>query len=249
MRIHVLDDYQQLSLKAASLVASQIILRPNSVLGLATGSTPRGLYSHLTQMEDLDFSAVQTFNLDEYLGLEPDHPQSYHHYMQEHLFRHINISPAGIHMPPGQPDNLEQACREYDRALTAAGGIDLQILGIGLNGHIGFNEPASRLKTATHVVDLSPTTIEANSRFFPSPEQVPRRAISMGMGSIMRARKILLLVSGADKAEIVARTVGGEITTEVPASLLQLHREVIIMLDKEAGSHLPSVLDGSELFS
>jgi len=246
MRIHVLEDYQELSHKAASFVASQIILRPHSVLGLATGSTPRGLYSHLIQMEDLDFGKVQTFNLDEYLGLEPDHPHSYHYYMQEHLFRHINISPAGIHIPPGQPDDLEQACREYDRAITAAGGIDLQILGIGHNGHIGFNEPASRLKTATHVVDLSPSTIEANSRFFSSPEEVPRRAISMGLGSIMRARKILLLASGGDKAEIVARTVGGEITTRVPASLLQLHPEVIIMVDKEAGSQLPLAQDGSE---
>lgn len=246
MRIHVLDDYQELSHKAASFVASQIILRPHSVLGLATGSTPRGLYSHLIQMEDLDFRGVQTFNLDEYLGLERDHPHSYHYYMQEHLFRHINISPAGIHIPPGQPDDLEQACREYDRAIADAGGIDLQILGIGLNGHIGFNEPASRLKTATHVVDLSPTTIEANSRFFSSPEEVPRRAISMGLGSIMRARKILLLASGGDKAEIVARTVGGEITTRVPASLLQLHPEVIIMVDKEAGSQLLWDQDGSE---
>lgn len=241
MRIHILDSYEEMSIKAASIVASQIILKPDSVLGLATGSTPLGMYAQLVEMfrnKRVDFREVKTFNLDEYLGLEPDHPQSYNYYMNENFFRKVNVPRENINIPPGNPENIETACLSYDRAIKEAREIDIQVLGVGTNGHIGFNEPDFRLKTETHVVNLTRETIESNSRFFASVDDVPRRAISMGMGSIMRANRILLMASGENKAEVIRKTVSGEITTEVPASLLQLHPEVILVLDKEAGSYL-----------
>ncbi len=241
MRIHILDNYDEMSTKAAAIVASQIILKPDSVLGLATGSTPLGMYAQLVEMHKknrVDFREVKTFNLDEYLGLAPDHLQSYNYYMFENFFNHVNIRPENINIPPGNPENIDRACLSYDRAIKEAREIDLQVLGVGINGHIGFNEPDFKLKTETHVVNLTPETIETNSRFFDSVEDVPRRAISMGMGSIMKANKILLMASGKSKAEVIKKTVSGEITTEVPASLLQLHPEVILVLDREAGSYL-----------
>jgi len=241
MRIHILDNYDEMSIKAASIVASQIILKPDSVLGLATGSTPLGMYAQLVEMyqkKRVNFQEVKTFNLDEYLGLAPDHPQSYNYYMFENFFKHVNVKSENINIPPGKPDNIDRACLSYDRAIKEAREIDLQVLGVGTNGHIGFNEPDFKLKTETHVVKLTQETIKTNSRFFDSIDDVPRRAISMGMGSIMRANKILLMASGENKAEVIKNTVSGEITTEVPASLLQLHPEVTLVLDKQAGSYL-----------
>ncbi len=241
MIIHVADDYQQLSAKAARIVASQVILKNNAVLGLATGSTPEGMYRQLAQMYRegmVDFSRVVTFNLDEYLGLSPEYPQSYHYYMRHHFFDHVNISQQNIHIPHGQAKNLNEMCLEYDGKIATAGGIDLQVLGIGANGHIGFNEPNPHLKMQTHIIDLKQDTIEANSRFFDTPEEVPRQAVTMGMGSIMKARRIMLLASGANKASAIKETLSGRITTEVPASFLQLHREVIFILDREAAALL-----------
>lgn len=241
MKIHIVEDYEQLSLKAAAIVASQVILKNNAVLGLATGSTPEGMYRQLVQLNRegiVDFSEVVTFNLDEYLGLSPDHPQSYYHFMHHHLFNHVNIAAQNIHIPSGQPENLEQFCLAYDQKIADAGGIDLQVLGIGGNGHIGFNEPDRYLKMQTNIVDLTEETIEANSRFFDTPGEVPRQAVTMGMGSIMSAQRILLLASGKSKAAVIKETFSGKITTGIPASFLQLHREVIMILDKEAASLL-----------
>ncbi|AGB40763.1 glucosamine-6-phosphate isomerase [Halobacteroides halobius DSM 5150] len=237
MRLHVVEDYKEMSAKAANIVSSQIILKPNSVLGLATGSTPLGMYENLVEMHkrgSVDFSEVITFNLDEYLNLPLEHPQSYHHYMYNNFFDHINIASENINIPPANKENLEEVCLKYDRRIRKAGGIDLQVLGIGVNGHIGFNEPDHKLKTGTHVVDLAKETIEANSRFFATKKGVPRQAISMGMSSIMRAQKILLLASGEQKAQAIKKTISGKITTEVPASLLQLHTDVTIVVDEAA---------------
>jgi glucosamine-6-phosphate deaminase len=241
MKIYVVKDYRQMSLKAASIVASQVILKPNSVLGLATGSTPEGMYRELVKIHKqgtVDFREVVTFNLDEYLGLPPDHPQSYHYYMYNHLFNHINIAPENIHIPTGNEKNIEEFCRHYDRQISNAGGIDLQVLGIGVNGHIGFNEPGLYLNVQTHVVNLAEETIKANSRFFDSPGQVPRRAITMGVGSIMQSGKIILMASGKSKARAIKETVSGKVTASVPASILQLHDQVILVLDREAASLL-----------
>ncbi len=241
MKIHIVDDYEQLSARAAGVVASQVILKNNSVLGLATGSTPEGMYRELVKMNRekvVDFSGVVTFNLDEYMGLPPGHPKSYHYYMHHHLFNHINADPQNIHIPSGQAKDMAKACLEYDQKIAAAGGIDLQVLGIGPNGHIGFNEPHPYLKMQTHTIDLTPETVAANSRFFDTGEEVPRQAVTMGMGSIMQARRILLLASGKNKAPAIKETVSGKISTAVPASFLQLHREVILILDKEAASLL-----------
>ncbi len=241
MFIQIVDDYKQMSARAAGVVASQVILKNNAVLGLATGSTPEGMYHQLVEMHregTVDFSKVVTFNLDEYLGLSPEHTQSYHYYMKHHLFNHINVPSKNIHIPRGQTEDLENMCLEYDQKIAEAGGIDLQVLGVGTNGHIGFNEPGSHLKMQTHVIDLTRDTIEANSRFFDTPENVPRQAVTMGMGSIMKARRIMLLASGAKKAPVIKETVSGKITTEVPASFLQLHPRVIMILDREAAALL-----------
>ena len=243
MRILIVENYPQLSSTAAGIVASQVILKNNCVLGLPTGSTPEGMYGELVQLqreEKVDFSEVVTFNLDEYLGLSPEHPQSYHHYMHHHFFNHIPVPPQNIHIPPGRGDITAEHCREYDSNIAAAGGIDLQVLGIGVNGHIGFNEPGQYLKTGTHVVELTEETVEANSRFFDSREHVPRQAITMGMGSILGARKILLLAGGKNKAPAIRESLNGNITTNLPASFLQLHSDVILVLDREAASQLPT---------
>jgi glucosamine-6-phosphate deaminase len=241
VKIHIVDNYRQLSIEAAGIVADQLNLKNNSVLGLATGSTPEGMYGQLVQMNRkgvLDFSSVITFNLDEYLGLAPEHPQSYHYYMYKHFLNHINIPPQNVHILSGIEKEIEKACSEYDQKINEVGGIDLQVLGIGVNGHIGFNEPHPHLKVGTHLMELTEETIKANSRFFSSPEAVPRQALTMGMGAIMQSRRILLLASGESKASAIRATLSGRITTEVPASLLQLHRELILILDKEAASFL-----------
>ena len=241
MRIQVMDDYEQLSYWAARVVLSQVTLQSNSVLGLATGSTPEGMYQRLVDMYQqgkVDFSEVTTFALDEYLGLSPDHPQSYQYYLYNKFFNHINLPPENINLPPGDTTDPEMACQNYEQAIASAGGIDLQVVGIGVNGHIGFNEPASSLNTDTHIVDLAEETIQANSRFFDNIDEVPRQAITMGMGSIMGAKRIVMLANGKNKAAAVRDSFSGKVTTEVPASFLQLHREFILLLDKEAASML-----------
>jgi len=243
LEIRIVDDYREMSEKAAALVAEQLRDKNNSVLGLATGSTPEGMYKELVKMyrkSCLDFSTVTTFNLDEYVGLSNQHPQSYCAYMHKHFFDCVNIKPEKINLPSLSKNEADPAkvCRDYDRKIEQAGGIDLQILGIGVNGHIGFNEPAKNLPVGTYLVGLSAETIEANSRFFSSPEEVPRKAITMGVGSIMFAKRILLLASGKSKAPAIRDSFNGYVTTEVPASLLQLHHNSIVLIDKDAASLL-----------
>jgi glucosamine-6-phosphate deaminase len=222
---------------AAYIVSSLVQTSPRCVLGLATGGTPVGLYRELIEIYNqgvITFEKVKTYNLDEYVGLPSDHPASYRTFMNEHLFNHIDILPENTHVPNGQADDPDQECKRYDEMLSEA-VIDLQVLGIGHNGHIGFNEPDDQLTPGTHVVDLLPQTREANARYFNSIDEVPERAITMGVGSIMKARQILLMVRGADKAEIIHRALTGPITTLCPASLLQLHPNVTVLMDAEAG--------------
>ncbi|NLM52340.1 MAG: glucosamine-6-phosphate deaminase [Firmicutes bacterium] len=241
MKIRIAKDYDQMSTWAAEIVAQEIKEKNDLVLGLATGSTPEGLYRLLVQMYQegtLDFSKVITFNLDEYLGLAPTHPQSYAYFMHQHLFAHINIKAENIHLPDGLAKDLPAFCREYEEKIAAAGGIDLQILGIGRNGHIGFNEPNDYLSAGTHVVSLTEETIDANSRFFNSKDEVPRQAVTMGMGTILKAKKILLMANGKTKAEAIKGTLSGKITTKIPASFLQLHRDLTVIIDEEAASLL-----------
>jgi glucosamine-6-phosphate deaminase len=211
---------------------------PRAVLGLATGGTPVGVYEQVVKDYDrglVNFKGVTTFNLDEYVGLPEDHPESYHSYMNQHLFRHINIPAGQIHIPNGNAADLEAECRAYDETIADAGQIDLQLLGLGHNGHIGFNEPAHALIRGTHIVDLAEETLKANARFFDSIDDVPKQALTMGVGTILKAKMIVLIVRGADKAEIVHRALTGPITTDVPASLLQTHPHLVVLLDQEAG--------------
>lgn len=240
MEIYCARDYEGMSSKAADIVAERVKLDPSCVLGLATGSTPVGMYKQLVrryQGGELDFSMVRTVNLDEYVGLSPTHEQSYRYFMQKNLFDHINIDPKNTHVPDGISDP-EEECRRYNRVLYDFGKIDIQVLGLGHNGHIGFNEPSELFEKDTHVVDLQQSTIDANSRFFASRKDIPLRAITMGIGSIMRARRILMLVSGSDKADIVKTAFTGPVTPKVPASILQLHQNVIIVGDEAALSKL-----------
>jgi len=235
------DNYNELSKQAAEILAEQVRKKNDSVLGLPTGSTPEGMYACLVSMyknSEIDFSAVVTFNLDEYVGLPPDHPQSYNYYMHSNLFDHVNAKKSNIHIPHCKEQDPDLICREYEQEIKNAGGIDLQILGIGTNGHIGFNEPDQFLYTKTHLVELTEETIEANSRFFKSRDEVPLKAVTMGVGSIMAAEKIILLASGESKAEAISEMCSGKVTTRVPASLLQLHREVTVFVDREAASLL-----------
>ena len=224
--------YADLSRKAANIISAQIILEPESVLGLATGSTPIGTYQNLVkgyQNGDLDFSRVRTINLDEYCGLSTDHEQSYRYFMNHHLFNHINIDRNNTNVPNGCADDLQEECSRYEKLIASLGGIDLQLLGIGHNGHIAFNEPNSYFEKDTHVVELKESTIQANARFFNTIDEVPKKAISMGIQSIMRARKILLIANGSDKKDIVMKSVYGPITPEVPASILQLHPDCTVI--------------------
>ncbi|NLE83470.1 MAG: glucosamine-6-phosphate deaminase [Chloroflexi bacterium] len=235
------QDYNDMSRKAARFIAAQVQLKPNSVLGLATGSTPLGTYRELIRFhrqEELSFCDVRTVNLDEYYGLPSTHPQSYCHYMQEHLFNHIDITPGNTHIPDGLADDPNAYGREYDDLIVCMGGIDVQLLGIGSKGHIAFNEPSQVFSTQTRLVDLNETTIEDNARFFESEEEVPRQAISMGMKSIMAAKRILILASGNGKAEAVKAMVEGPVDPMVPASILQLHPDVILIADATALSLL-----------
>ena len=242
MRIIVAKDYKDMSRKAANIISAQIITKPNCVLGLATGSSPIGTYDQLVEWYekgDLDFSQVSSVNLDEYRGLNHDHDQSYYYFMHEHLFDRVNINPANTNVPDGTEPDAEKECRRYEELIASYGGVDLQLLGLGHNGHIGFNEPAPAFDKETHCVDLTESTIEANKRFFPSADDVPRQAYTMGIGTIMKAKKILVVVSGEDKAEIVAKAFCGDVTPEVPASILQFHPDVTVVVDEAAASKLP----------
>lgn len=237
MKFVVCRDYEEMSQRAADIFARQIEKKPDSVLGLATGSTPIGTYARLCKRYangELDFSRVVTFNLDEYYPMPCDHPQSYHYFMNEHLFSHVNVAKENIHIPDGTAQNPEELGKAYDDAIAAAGGIDLQLLGIGRNGHIGFNEPADTLIAGTHLTPLTEDTISANARFFASREEVPTQAISMGMASILGAKHILLLISGKDKSQALHQLREDIITTDCPATLLKLHPNVTVLCDLEA---------------
>lgn len=238
MKVIVKKDYDSMSKEAASIVRSEMEKKENIVLGLATGSTPIGMYKELIRMhkeEGLDFSNVVSFNLDEYIGLDYDNPNSYHYFMKTNLFEHVNISSDNVYIPDGKSANLEESCKMYDELIEKKGGIDLQILGIGANGHIGFNEPEEELNYGTSIVDLDERTIKDNSRFFNSIDEVPKKAITMGIGSIMKAKKIILLANGKNKAEAISKLLKDKkITTKVPATLLLLHPDVTIIVDEEA---------------
>ncbi len=241
MRIICVKDYQEVSRKAASIVSSQLILKPNSIIGLATGSTPIGMYKQLIKTYEeghIDFEEVRTFNLDEYYGLEKRNKQSYAYYMDHHFFNHINIPKENIYIPNGMAKDIHEESLAYERKIREYGGIDLQILGIGRNGHIGFNEPDIKFEALTHMVKLEEETIKDNARFFESIKEVPTKAISMGIKTIMRARKIILLASGKEKADAIYKAIYGNITPSLPASVLQLHPDVVLIVDKEAASKL-----------
>lgn len=241
MQILIAKNYEDMSKQAAKFVAEQVSAKPNSTLGLATGSTPLLMYQELIKIYNdkmVDFSEITTFNLDEYLSLANEHENSYYYYMYHHFFNHINIKKENIYLPNGMANDIEQECLDYEGRMKEKGGIDLQILGIGKNGHIGFNEPDVKFEAITHKVKLDEETIYANARFFDSVAAVPRFAISMGIKTIMQAKKILLLVSGEDKKEAIYRTVFKEITPEVPASILQVHFDVTAIVDEKAGELL-----------
>ena len=235
MNFITVDTYDELSRKAASIIAAQVISKPKSVLGLATGSSPVGTYNCLAEgckNGDIDFSQVTSVNLDEYVGLSGDNDQSYRYFMNKNLFTKINIPIEATHVPDGCASDLASECSEYDELISKLGGIDLQLLGIGLDGHIGFNEPDDVFVKETHLVELDPSTIEANARFFASADEVPRKAITMGMGGIMQAKKVLLIANGKNKEEILKKAFYGPITPKIPASILQLHPEVTVIYSK-----------------
>lgn len=241
MKIYCGKDYEEMSRKAASLISAQINMKPDCVLGLATGSTPIGTYQHLIKWYQegiLDFSEVTTVNLDEYKGLSGDNEQSYRYFMNTNLFDHVNIDKKNTYVPNGMESDSQKACDDYNAVIDRVGGIDLQLLGLGHNGHIGFNEPSNEFDKVTHCVDLTASTIEANKRFFEKEEDVPRQAYTMGIQNIMMAEKVVIVVSGKDKAEIVAKAFAGPITPKVPASVLQLHKDVILVGDEAALSEL-----------
>lgn len=237
MRVYQTPDYTSMSRRAANIISAHVILHPNCVLGLATGSTPLGAYAQLIEWYrkgDLSFAETRSVNLDEYRGLTPDHPQSYRCFMQTNFFDHIDIRPENTYLPDGTAADPAAECRRYNAVLSQLGGVDLQLLGLGHNGHIGFNEPGHAFELGTHLVDLSESTIAANTRFFESRDEVPRQAFTMGIKSIMQARRILVVVSGADKSDIVRRAFTGPVTPEVPCSILQMHPDVTLVGDEAA---------------
>jgi glucosamine-6-phosphate deaminase len=241
MRIIVVENYDEMSKRAALMIASQVMLKPDSVLGLATGDTPSGMYKELIKLyskKEVDFKEVRTFNLDEYYGLDRENSQSYYKYMMNNLFDNININTENINMPDGMAKDVNAFCALYENKIKTLGGIDMQVLGIGGNGHIGFNEPNVNFEAETHLVELDEQTIEANSRFFESIEDVPVKAISMGIKTIMNSKKIILLANGLNKAVAIERAVKGKINPNIPASILQLHNDVTIIIDKDAASKL-----------
>ena len=241
MEVIVKKNYEEMSKVAATLFAAEIMENPKTILGMATGSTPVGLYKELVKMYeagDLDFSQVTTFNLDEYIGLAPEHDQSYHYFMHDHFFDHVNIDPSRINLPNGMEPDEKKECARYDAVLRSVGDVDIQLLGIGRNGHIGFNEPDDHFTCGCHVVNLTESTIQANRRFFDSEASVPRQAVSLGVGSILASRCILLLATGEDKAQAIHDTVCGDITSRTPASILKTHPNVILLLDRAAAGML-----------
>ena len=242
MRICRATDYNDMSRKAAQIILAQIIMKPNCVLGLATGSSPIGTYEQLIEWynkDELDFSEVTSINLDEYKGLSRDNDQSYYYFMHQNLFDHVNIPAENTYLPNGMEPDSQKECQEYTDLLQSLGGVDLQLLGIGHNGHIGFNEPGEAFDKQVHCVNLTQSTIEANKRFFASADDVPKQAYTMGIKTIMQAKKILIVASGEDKAEIVRDAFFGPITPKVPASVLQLHNDVTLVADEAALSKLP----------
>lgn len=237
MRVIICDSYDEVSEKAAKIVTSQLTLKPDSVLGLATGSTPIGLYQRLCELNvagEIDFSEATTFNLDEYYPISHDNEQSYHYFMEDNLFSKVNLPKSAIHIPNGECEDPEKECAMYEQAIKAAGGVDLQILGIGQNGHIGFNEPDESLNAQTHLTDLTESTILANSRFFDSAEDVPKKALTMGIATILRSKKIILMACGESKRDAVRALFNDGINTSIPATLLKVHPDVILICDKAA---------------
>lgn len=239
VKIIIAKDYDDMSRKAANVISAQMISKPNCVLGLATGSTPIGTYAELVRRYengDLDFSTITTVNLDEYKGITRENDQSYYYFMNDNLFSKVNIDKSRTFLPDGMEPDSEKACREYDAIVASVGGADLQLLGIGHNGHVGFNEPCDEFKKGTHCVNLTESTIKANQRFFASYDDVPKQAYTMGIQTIMSARKILLVASGKDKAQIIKDAFFGPITPKCQASILQLHPDVTVVVDAEAGA-------------
>ena len=232
MKFITVDTYEKLSRQSANIISAQVILKPDSVLGLATGSSPLGTYKQLIEWYekgDIDFSKVTSVNLDEYVGLDGTNDQSYRYFMNKNFFEHINIDINNTFVPNGCAVDLAEECRRYDEHIAKLGGIDLQLLGIGFDGHIGFNEPDKYFVKSTHIVNLHESTIKANSRFFASEDEVPKKAITMGMVSIMQAKKILLIASGKEKRDILEKAFYGPITPEIPASILQLHSDITVI--------------------
>lgn len=239
LKIIVCENYEEMSKQAAKIVSSQLIVKPNSILGLATGSTPIGLYKNLIEMNqkgEIDFSQVKTFNLDEYYPIKKSNDQSYDYFMNEQLFSKVNIDKNNVNIPNGEADDPVAECQRYENELSKIGGVDLQVLGIGQNGHIAFNEPDQNLNAVTHLTDLTQNTIEANSRFFESADDVPKKALTMGMGSILKAKKIIILANGANKARAVSELLNDNINTSNPATMLKVHSDVTLICDKDAYS-------------
>lgn len=241
MKVIRARDYDDMSRKAANIISAQVILKPDAVLGLATGSTPIGTYKQLIEWYkkgDLDFSQVRTVNLDEYKGLTRDNDQSYYYFMKENFFKHINIDPANTNIPDGMIKDPSEACEAYNKIIDSLGGIDLQLLGLGKNGHIGFNEPSDIFTLKTNCAVLTESTIQANARFFENIDDVPKLAYTMGIGQIMSARRVLLVANGKAKAPILKEIIEGSVTPRIPASILKFHKDATIVADEEALSLL-----------
>lgn len=239
MNVLVYSDEEQIGIAAGNYMCGQVLQKPNSVLGLATGSTPLKPYRQMAELYRkgvIDFSQVTTFNLDEYVNLDINDKNSYHTFMRENLFDHINIPPENINFLDGNAENLQSECDNYEKRIKAAGGIDIQLLGIGSNGHIAFNEPSDCFQRWSHVVELKESTVKDNSRFFNSLDEVPTKAVTMGIGSIMQAKKILIIAIGKKKAYAIKQVINGNVTPMCPASVLQFHTDVTLMLDKDAAS-------------
>lgn len=239
MRFIICKNYEEMSKNAADILASQVLTKPHSVLGLATGSTPIGMYQRFAE-RNLDLSTVTTFNLDEYYPIQQTNHESYYYFMKENLYSKVNIKKENIHIPNGSAEDAEAECLNYDKMIEDAGGIDLQILGVGENGHIGFNEPNTYFSAETHVETLTENTIEVNSRFFDKIEDVPNKALTMGIATIMRSKTIMLMANGMNKAAIIKTLKDGKIDPQNPVTILAAHRNVIVILDQEAASLLNS---------
>ena len=237
MKVIVCKNYDEASQVGARMVASQVTLKPDSVFGLPTGSTPIGTYQNLAKMYragELDFSEAKSFNLDEYFPISREHDQSYYYFMHDNFFNHVNFKPENVHILNGTVKDPQKECADYEAAIKEAGGIDFQVLGIGNNGHIGFNEPGAELSSVTYLVTLTENTLEANARFFDSVNDVPKQALTSGMATILKAKKIILIATGANKKEAVKKILSGKITTECPATMLSMHNDVTLIVDEEA---------------